>query len=154
MIRTLAYQLAMFDTRFCDLISQVVVTYENIAEMPLGFQFENLLSANALKSVKWCRGSIILIIDALDECGSEADREILMQVLSKGFSRLPSFIRIMFVSRQEQRDIQRILGSNSRVRRYPVDIDSMTNKEDVLEYMRHRLEEWMLRRTLAWRRQN
>ena len=154
MIRTLAYQLAMFDTRFCDLISQVVATYENIAEMPLGFQFENLLSANALKSVKWCRGSIILIIDALDECGSEADREILMQVLSKGFSRLPSFIRIMFVSRQEQRDIQRILGSNSRVRRYPVDIDSMTNKEDVLEYMRHRLEEWMLRRTFAWRRQN
>jgi hypothetical protein len=140
LIRTLAYQLATFNARFCAVISQVVATYENIAEMPLGFQFENLLSANALKSVKWSRGPIILIIDALDECGSEADREILMQVLSKGFSRLPSFIRIMVVSRPDQ-DIECILGSHSRLRRYLLDIDSVTNKGDVSEYMRHRLEE-------------
>jgi hypothetical protein len=118
----------------------VVETNDNIAEMPLEFQFESLLSANALKSVEWSGGPIVLIIDALDECGSEADRKILMQVLSKGFSTLPSFIRIMVVSRQEQ-DIQRVLGSHSHLRRYPLDIDSVTNKDDVLEYIRHRLEE-------------
>ena len=140
LIRTLAYQLAMFDTCFCAVISQVVATNENIAGMPLEFQFENLLSANALKSVDWSGGPIVLIIDALDECGSEADREILMQVLSKGFSGLPSFIRIMIVSRQEQ-DIQHILGSHSHLHRYPLDLDSVTNKDDVLEYIRHRLEE-------------
>ena len=140
LIRTLAYQLAMFDIRFCAVISRVVSTHENIAGMPLEFQFETLLSDNALKSVEWSGGPIVLIIDALDECGSEADRKILMQVLSRGFSRLPSFIRIMVVSRQEQ-DIQRVLGSHSHLRRYPLDIDSVTNKEDVSEYMRHRLEE-------------
>ena len=140
LIRTLAYQLAMFDTRFCAAMSRVVATNENIVGMPLEFQFENLLSANALQSVEWSGGPIILIVDALDECGSEADRKILMQVLSKGFSVLPSFIRIMVVSRQEQ-DIQRVLGSHSHLRRYPLDIDSVTNKEDVSEYMRHRLKE-------------
>ena len=140
LIRTLAYQLAMYDARFCAVISRVAATNENIAGMPLEFQFENLLSANALEYVEWSGGPIVLIIDALDECGSEADREILMQVLSKGFSGLPSFIRIMLVSRQEQ-DIQYILGSHSHLCRYPLDIDSVTNKDDVLEYIRHRLEE-------------
>ena len=139
LIRTLAYQLATFDTRFCAAISRVAAANENIAGMPLDFQFEQLLSANALKSVEWSGGPIVLIIDALDECGSEADRKILLQVLSKGFSRLPSFIRIMAVSRPEQ-DIQRVLGSHSYLRRYSLDIDSVTNK-DVSEYIRHRLEE-------------
>ena len=140
LIRTLAYRLAMFDACFGAAISRVVENNDNIAEMPLEFQFENLLSANALKSVEWSGGPIVLIIDALDECGSERERKVLMQVLSKGFSGLPSFIRIMVVSRQEQ-DIQRVLGSHSHLLRYPLDIDSVTNKADVLEYIRHRLEE-------------
>jgi hypothetical protein len=140
LIRTLAYQLAIFDPRFSAAISQVVANYDNIAIMPLEFQFDNLLSANALKSVEWSGGPIVLIIDALDECGSEADGKILMQVLSKGFSDLPSFIRIMIVSRPES-DIQRALGSHVHLRPYPLDIDSVTNKDDVSEFIRHRLEE-------------
>ena len=97
-IRTLAYRLAMFDARFGAAISRVVEKNDNIAGMPLDYQFENLLSANALRSVEWSGGPVVLIIDALDECGSEADRKILLQVLSKGFSDLPPFIRIMVVS--------------------------------------------------------
>ena len=140
LIRTLAYQLAMFDTRFCTAISRVVENNGNMAEMTLEFQFESLLSANALESVGWSGGPIVLIIDALDECGSEADRKTLMRVLSKGFSALPSFIRIMVVSREEP-DIQRALGSHSHLRKYPLDIDSVTNKDDVLEFIRCRLGE-------------
>ena len=140
LIRTLAFQLAMFDACFGAVISRVVESNDNIAGMPLEFQFENLLSAEALGSVEWSGGPILLIIDALDECGSEADRKILMQVLSKGFSHLPSFIRIMVVSRQDP-DIQRALGSHIHLRPYPLDIDSATNKADVVEFIRHRLEE-------------
>jgi energy-coupling factor transporter ATP-binding protein EcfA2 len=118
LIRTLAYQLAVFDTRLGDAISLAVKNNNNIAMMPLVFQFETLLSANALKSVKWSGGPIVLIIDALDECGSEADRKILMQALSKGLSNLPSFMRIMVVSRPEP-DIQHALGSYLHLRPYP-----------------------------------
>ena len=50
LIRTLAYQLAAFDPRFRDAILLAVKNYNNIAMMPLVFQFETLLSANALKS--------------------------------------------------------------------------------------------------------
>ena len=140
LIRTLAYQLAMFDARFGAAISRVAAMNENIAGMPLDFQFSNLLSANALKSVEWSGGTIILIIDALDESGSEADRKILMRALSKGLSDLPSFIRMMVVSRQEP-DIQHALGSHPDVRPYSLDIESATNKEDVSAFVRHRLDE-------------
>jgi hypothetical protein len=140
LIRTLAYRLAMFDARFGAAISRVVENNDDIAGMPLELQFGNLLSANALKSVEWSGGPVVLIIDALDECGSEADRKILLQVLSKGFCDLPSFIRIMVVSRQEL-DIQLALGSHLHLRPYPLDIDSVTNKDDVSEFIQHRLEE-------------
>ena len=140
LIRTLAYQLAAFDTRFAAEISQVVQNNENIAGMHLEFQFKQLLSANALKSVEWSGGPIVFIIDALDECGREADRKKLLQVLSKGFFDLPSFIRVMAVSRPEL-NIQRALGSHSHLRPYPLDIDSATNKDDILEFVRYRLEE-------------
>ena len=46
----------------------------------------------------------------------------------------------MVVSRQEQ-DIQHVLGSHPHLRQYHLDIDSVTNKADVSEYIRYRLEE-------------
>ena len=138
LIRTLAYQLAIFDTRFGAAISRLVTDNGNVAIMPLEFQFETLLF-NILKSVEWSGGPIVLIIDALDECGREADRRDLLQALSKGFSDLPSFIRIIVVSRQES-DIQHALGSHSQVRPYLLDIDSATNNDDISEYIRRRLE--------------
>ena len=139
LIRTLAYQLASVNDCFGAAISRLVKDNSSITIMPLEYQFEKLL-INTLKSVEWSRGPIVLIIDALDECGREADRRELMQALSKGFSDLPSFIRIMIVSREES-DILHALGSHSQVRPYLLDTDSVTNTEDVLEYIRHRLEE-------------
>jgi hypothetical protein len=138
LIRTLAYRLADFDPCFRAAISPLVKQDSNITISALEYQFQNLL-IYALKSVEWPRGPIVLIIDALDECGREADRRDLLQTLSKGFSDLPSFIRIVVVSRPEA-DIQRALESHSHVRRYHLDTDSVTNKEDVSEYIRHRLE--------------
>src|SRR6266576_4560493 len=67
LIRTLACRLAMFDARFGDTISRVVTINDNMAGMPLQFQFEKLLSANALKSVEWSRGPIILIMPAASD---------------------------------------------------------------------------------------
>ena len=138
LIRTLAYRLADFDPCFRAAISPLVKQDSNISIAPLEYQFQNLLTYS-LKSVEWPRGPIVLIIDALDECGREADRGDLLQTLSKGFSDLPSFIRIIVVSRPEA-DIQRALESHSHVRPYHLDTDSATNKEDVSEYIRHRLE--------------
>jgi len=80
-VRTLAYQLASFDAQIGAEVSRVVESNPNIAGMSLDFQFANLLSAKALSSVRWSGGPIVLVIDALDECGSEKDRRILLHAL-------------------------------------------------------------------------
>jgi len=53
LIRTLAYQLALFDAQIGDEMSRIVESIPLIAERPLDFQFANLLSAKALQLVEW-----------------------------------------------------------------------------------------------------
>ena len=140
LIRTLAYQLAVFDDSIGAEISRTVESIPRIAEMPLDFQFTNLLSKRALKFVEWSRGPVVVVIDALDECGSETDRKVLMQALSKGFSDLPSFMRVIVVSRPET-DIEDMLASHQAVHPYRLDIDSVATQEDISEFLRHRFSD-------------
>jgi hypothetical protein len=111
-----------------------------ISEMLLAFQFTNLLSAQALKLVEWSGGPVVLVIDGLDECGSKMDRKVLLQALSKGFSDLPSFMRVIVVSRPET-DIEDMLLSHKAVHPYRLDIDSVATQEDILKFLRHQFVE-------------
>jgi hypothetical protein len=112
LIRTLAYQLALFDPRVGAEISRVVESSPNITGMSLDFQFASLLTAKVFQSVQWLGGPIVLVIDALDECGSAKDCKILLQALRKGFPDLPLLMWVMAVSRQET-DIENTLASHS-----------------------------------------
>ncbi|KIL57443.1 hypothetical protein M378DRAFT_41812, partial [Amanita muscaria Koide BX008] len=138
MIPVLAYQLAQIDARIGAIVSQIVERNPNIAEMPINVQFATLLSAKALQSVEWSGGPIVLVIDALDECGIEKDRAKLLDALSIGFSDLPPFLRVIVVSRPET-DIKRKFASHPAVYPYHLDIDSAANKDDISEFLRHRL---------------
>jgi hypothetical protein len=140
LIRTLAYQLALFDAQIGDEMSRIVESIPLIAERPLDFQFANLLSAKALQLVEWSGGPIALVIDALDECGGNRDRQILLQALSKGFSYLPSFIRVVVVSRPET-DIEDAFGLHEAVYPYLLDIESQMTQQNISEFLRHRFSE-------------
>ena len=140
LVRTLAYQLAVFDVSIGAEISRIVESIPRIAEMSLNFQFTNLLSAHALKSVEWSGGPVVVVIDGLDECGSETDREVLMQALSKGFSNLPSFMRVVVVSRPET-DIEDTLASHNAVHPCRLHIDSEATQEDISNFLRRRFSE-------------
>jgi NACHT domain len=145
LIRTLAYQLAVFDVSIGAEISRIVESIPRIAEMPLAFQFTNLLSAQALEAVEWSGGPVVVVIDSLDECGSETDREVLMQALSKGFSDLPSFMRVIVVSRPET-DIEDMLSTHEAVHPYHLDIDSVATRDDISEFLRDRFSD--IRKTM------
>lgn len=140
LIRTLAQQLSLFDARIGTEVSRVVERFPNITAMSLDFQFAHLLAAEALKPIEWSGGPILVIIDALDECGSEKDRKNVVQVLSKGFSDLPPFIRVVVSSRQEP-DIKGALGSHPAVSSYYLDINSPGTKDDITEFLQYRLAE-------------
>ncbi|KAF7973389.1 hypothetical protein HWV62_15166, partial [Athelia sp. TMB] len=139
LIRTVAYQLAQFDSSIGAKVEQVLLDTPHIANLPLAIQFSKLLSTTALGDIEWSRGPILVIIDALDESGSATDRKGLLKVFSEGFSDLPWFLRLLIVSRPERDILDRF--KHCSIRREELGVDSNLNQEDVAEFIRFRLNE-------------
>jgi hypothetical protein len=75
-------------------------------------QFETFLlkPAASLKFV----GPVVIVIDALDECGGPDSRRIILQILAKEIPKLPGNFRIILTSRLEA-DIVNVLQTNSHI---------------------------------------
>ncbi|KAH7919679.1 hypothetical protein BV22DRAFT_1074955, partial [Leucogyrophana mollusca] len=99
-IRTLAHKLGTFDKRIGKAISDAMEGYPGIKDASLLTQFTELLvkPLSSLASLQ-NEGAIVVILDALDECGSDDTRTKLLQVLKTQVHELPSFIRIFITSR-------------------------------------------------------
>ena len=139
LIRTLAYQLGEFDHRIGSAIARVVEEVPTIKQAPLRWQFQKLL-VEPFTGLEDClrEGPILIVIDALDECGQSSAREDLLRVLASESPRLPSTVRIFITSRAE-RDIRGAFGPQPHVRVREIDIKSATNEKDVQTYLRHRM---------------
>jgi hypothetical protein len=90
-IRTLACQLASFPI-IRTAIAQVIDTIPGITQSALHFQFTKLL-IEPLQTLPATEGPVVLILDALDECGSAKGRKPLLSLLSSEPVRIlhPSF---------------------------------------------------------------
>lgn len=135
-IRNIAYQLALFDSQICDRIVAAINNASNIAESPLLWQFDNLLVEPLLSQP--ASQPIVIILDALDECGDPESRAALMDLLAKESVRLPAFIRIIVTSRGES-DIRRAF-TQVHVIAHEINIASTGNCEDILSFIRHQMK--------------
>jgi hypothetical protein len=81
---------------------------------------------------------IIIVFDALDECGTAATRGPLLQLLADDFSHLPCNIRIIVTSRADI-DICDALEYQHHILAHELDLTSATNSNDILLYCRHRM---------------
>ncbi|EJC98362.1 uncharacterized protein FOMMEDRAFT_161729 [Fomitiporia mediterranea MF3/22] len=128
-IRTLAYKLALFDF--------LVAKYVGSSSRASGFGF------------RFDTGPVIIVLDALDECGSEATRRTLLECLRKGLPSLPKRFRFLITSRKEL-DISRVLSSlpNCIV---PVELehDSPICKDDLLRYIDHEMRNVFVKNELC-----
>jgi hypothetical protein len=80
-VGTMAFQLAKFDSRIGAAISSVIDGDSQTLTGTLLAQFTSLL-ANPIGAVKDLaeEGPVIVIVDALDECGSPTDRKDLISI--------------------------------------------------------------------------
>ncbi|EGN96881.1 hypothetical protein SERLA73DRAFT_75730 [Serpula lacrymans var. lacrymans S7.3] len=99
MIGNLAYQLAFFSTHFRQLLWSAICTSGNINLQPLHAQLQKYIIA-PMKGLSFS-GPVVIVIDALDECGDESTREAFLNAWSQGLPHLPSFVKVLFVSRYE-----------------------------------------------------
>jgi hypothetical protein len=135
-VRSLAFQLALFDDQIGQAISNAIVQDPRIPDMVLSRQFQNLLqkplqSAQALPD----NGPIMVVIDALDECEHKYSREKLIALLAKEAVHLPSNVRIVVTSRAEP-DIESAFKDESHILMQEVE---SANESDISTFIQHRL---------------
>jgi hypothetical protein len=136
-IRTLAYQLSVFDSKFLRAISSAAWRFS--WQWPLTTQFKKLL-VEPLSSVEHVgdEGPVVIVFDALDECGSAKTRKALLDLLVEEFSKLPSNFRIIITSRAE-RDIHASFSQRQNIISRELDITTASNMKDIISYLYH----WM-----------
>ncbi|KAF7985609.1 hypothetical protein HWV62_3921 [Athelia sp. TMB] len=136
-ISTLAYQLAEHNEAIGATISAAIGEDRQPLSAPLASQFTSLLSQPLSKISAEISGPIIIILDALDECGNARSRQTLLNLFSSPeFAKLPGQFRFLITSRPEP-DIEDALASCDHV--HAVDL-SMASPADLRLYIESELE--------------
>ncbi|KAK7013052.1 quinon protein alcohol dehydrogenase-like superfamily, partial [Favolaschia claudopus] len=135
-IHTMAYLLALSNHHIASEISGVIVRDPAIVNAPIKTQFSRLL-LEPLKAVKHLiHGPIIIILDALDECGDGVSRHALLSIITSEFPKLPRFIRILITSRREA-DIQDRFHKH-----FPeIDLGHTESSSDIRLFIHHEIVE-------------
>lgn len=136
-IRTMAHQLGASNTAFSVLIGDAVDGNSNITLSPISRQFQKLI-IDVFQNVDMGPTPIVIVMDALDECGTPAEREALLAVLSEQFVQLPAGIRAIITSRADI-DICDSFEDSPHILPYELDITSEANSSDILSYFQHRM---------------
>ncbi|KAJ7142327.1 WD40-repeat-containing domain protein [Mycena epipterygia] len=136
-IRTIAYWLALSDPHVGLAICAAINRDPTVVNAPLRRQFNELLPDPLRAAEPHILGPILIILDALDECGDPFSRRDLLALLSDDFPRLPHFIRILITSRRDS-DI----NSRFRSRFAERDLNTVASTtKDVEAFIRHKMAE-------------
>jgi hypothetical protein len=138
-IRTLAYKLALTDLSLGAVISRVIEGNPGIVRAHIHLQFLQLIVEPLLaRRFTYSVLPIVVIMDALDECGSPAERRHLVEVLSKDTSRLP-FVRFLITSRTDYK-IDHAFSSQPHIIVQELDVTSPSTNEDIRTFLRRQME--------------
>jgi NACHT domain len=138
-IRTLAHQLGSYDSRIGMALSEIINKDRMIPLCALSSQFTKLI-INPLSSLEvlHSQGPILIVLDALDECGSPDERQKLLKVLAEQVKDLPSNLRFLITSRAE-RDIHCAFQSVPHILHLELRLTSTEGNQDILAYFRYRM---------------
>ncbi|KZP08039.1 hypothetical protein FIBSPDRAFT_1052611 [Athelia psychrophila] len=136
-ICTLAYQLAEHDEVVRSGVAAAIERDPQIATAPLITQFKSLLCEPLSAASTRISGPIVIVIDALDECGDANSRQPLLDLSSSpDFAELPAQFRFIITSRPEH-DIKEALHACEHVK--TTDYSKASNR-DMMLYIKHEID--------------
>ena len=150
-IRTIAYNLARRNSHIAERITAAVTDNLEPSFLSTEIIFKTVLCDPLLSATEegLC-GSILIVLDALDECGSrEVQKELAILIRDK-ISTLPPVFRFLITSRPEE-GINPLLRNSMPpfCNHTTLDHTSASNEEDVIKFVRHEMRE--LREDGRWR---
>ncbi|KAJ7235794.1 hypothetical protein C8J57DRAFT_1530491 [Mycena rebaudengoi] len=140
-ICTIARQMAESDAQIRAAIYDAITADPTCVTAPLRTQFRRLL-LNPLLQVAAedrNRGPIIVILDALDECGDPSSRRALISLIVDEFHSIPSAFRFLITSRPDS-DIAGQFCSRSHIHSAVLDITTASTKRDIVAYLHHNMQ--------------
>ena len=149
-IRTIAYHLARNNPVVAKFIWETTTMAEWSTFPSTNILFQDLLYDPLPKAVQsGTSNPILVVLDALDECGPSDVQEELAILLKKKISMLPSNFRFLVTSRPESGIRSLFLAEASSIREYfDLDYTSRSSREDVIKYVCREMKE--LREKRDW----
>ncbi|KAG8711011.1 hypothetical protein FRC11_003849 [Ceratobasidium sp. 423] len=134
-VPTLAYQLARYSPAFRSALCAVLENNPDAGTLNVGQQFEKLISQPMLNSKNPTPESVVIVIDALDECDDTYSVRLLLDVLLKCAERLP--LKFFVASRPEHAIRDRMIskGGTARSIVHLHDIEQSIVEGDIKKYL-------------------
>ncbi|KAF7363055.1 WD40 repeat-like protein [Mycena venus] len=132
-IRTIAYLLAESNTDIASEICYAIRQHRHIGNASIEEQFQRLLVEPLDRAKKHIHAPILIILDALDECGDLESRHRLVSLISNRFANLP--VLCIFITSRPDLDIAAAFRDHSSIVKTPLDITKPSSLEDIRLYL-------------------
>ncbi|KZP14702.1 hypothetical protein FIBSPDRAFT_833772 [Athelia psychrophila] len=133
--------------RYPAIAADICATLEDdpsLASAPLSRQFEECILGPLRRHSTGHSGSLVIVIDALDETISDEDPDIeLLRILRAEAYKLPPQVRILVTSRPT-RDVVDYLAGRDHIMSHPIDVDSVESGQDIGAYIDDQLRDGIL----------
>ncbi|KAG8964687.1 hypothetical protein FRC03_001454 [Tulasnella sp. 419] len=140
---TIAYQLGRFHPSFCSRISASVRAYPDSCASQPATQMQKLI-AEPLRSVTDALQTVVIVMDALDECSNEMLVSEMLILLGTAIRELPFHVKIFVTSRPDAHirskfgeDTMKTVSEASILH----DIDLSIVQNDIRKYLTYQLRE-------------
>ncbi|KAJ6549791.1 hypothetical protein B0H19DRAFT_1237004 [Mycena capillaripes] len=125
--------------RFRDQDCLVIEQKPGIVDAPIRRQFEALLRGPLVSVQPYMEKSIVIILDALDECSDNNWRATLISLITDGFPTLPVVFRFLITSRPDV-DISGQFHAQHNITAQTLGMSTAKTEGDVTFYIQWRLE--------------
>ena len=139
-LQTIAYSLAVYNQSIAESLAEKLRNSGDIDPSSLKTKFEILLREPLSAAATKTYSPILIVLDALDECGTPDTRRSLMSVLWDDLSTLPASFRFLITSRPENDILTFTSLQSSKVETFDLDEQVKESKLDVFTYIKHELE--------------
>ena len=138
---TIARDLADHDLRLRTLLAEMIANNHSLKDTTdVAEQWEKFIVEPLSRLHGPSTGTVVVVIDALDESGAETTRAPFLEALTVCCAKLPANIRILLTSRPFV-DIQEVLDASQHVHTRSLDdINAELTTSDIRLYVSHRLK--------------
>ncbi|PAV21526.1 nucleotide-binding-oligomerization-domain like receptor [Pyrrhoderma noxium] len=138
-IESIAYSLSVYSQTIAKSLVKQMEGSGDLGPSNLKTKFDILIRDSLSSVAADVSSPILIVLDALDECGTSETRQSLINVLQHGLPSLPQNFRFLLTSRPEH-DILSFSLSSPGIHTIKIDHNSEENRCDVHTYIKHELE--------------